>query len=132
MELCEFARTGVHYISFPFLRPYTPEERVRIFRSILNEMQENPYFDFRLLRNGGQQSKLQMCFLEGGSVLFIAPCYADACEERQYVEAMLLQKEFNAQLRNFFRRELLGRQSMPQEETRKLLAQLIKEMADGQ
>ena len=95
-------------------------------------MQENPYFDFRLLRNGGQQSKLQMCFLEGGSVLFIAPCYADACEERQYVEAMLLQKEFNAQLRNFFRRELLGRQSMPQEETRKLLAQLIKEMADGQ
>lgn len=131
-ELCEFARTGVHYISFPFLRPYTPEERVRIFRSILNEMQENPYFDFRLLRNGGQQSKLQMCFLEGGSVLFIAPCYADACEERQYVEAMLLQKEFNAQLRNFFRRELLGRQSMPQEETRKLLAQLIKEMADGQ
>ena len=131
-ELCEFARTGMHYISFPFLRPYTMEERRRIFQSILNEMQENPYFDFRLLRNGGQQSKLQMCFLEGGSVLFIAPCHAGACEERQYVEAMFLQKEFNAQLHNFFRRELLGRQSMPREETRKLLAQLIKEMADGQ
>lgn len=131
-ELCEFARTGMHYISFPFLRPYTMEERRRIFQSILNEMQENPYFDFRLLRNGGQQSKLQMCFLEGGSVLFIAPCHAGACEERQYVEAMFLQKEFNAQLHNFFRRELLGRQSMPREETRKLLAQLIQEMADGQ
>ena len=131
-ELCEFARTGMHYISFPFLRPYTMEERRRIFQSILNEMQENPYFDFRLLRNGGQQSKLQMCFLEGGSVLFIAPCHAGACEERQYVEAMFLQKEFNAQLHNFFRRELLGRQSMPREETRKLPAQLIKEMADGQ
>ena len=131
-ELCEFARTGLHHISFPFLRPYTMEERRRIFQSILNEMQENPYFDFRLLRNGGPQSKLQMCFLEGGSVLFIAPCHAGACEERQYVEAMFLQKEFNAQLHNFFRRELLGRQSMPREETRKLLAQLIQEMADGQ
>ena len=47
-------------------------------------------------------------------------------------EVDMTTQEFNAQLRNFFRRELLGRQSMPQEETRKLLAQLIKEMADGQ
>lgn len=78
------------------------------------------------------KASCKCAFWKAAGVLFIAPCYADACEERQYVEAMLLQKEFNAQLRNFFRRELLGRQSMPQEETRKLLAQLIKEMADGQ
>ena len=123
-ELRDFARTGAHPMEFPFLRPYTLKERRNILQSILDEMLDNPYFDFCLLRDDAAQSRMQMCFLEDGGVFFIAPCSSAG----KYVEAVILQREFNHQLRHFFRRELLGRQAIPPEETRGFLARLIREM----
>ena len=131
--LQQFARTGVLNDHFFAMRPFTGEERLRIFRHLLNEAQNNPYFFLYLLREEEEESfvDLEATYLDG--VGFQLTSYgADYCLSEGWTETMLTEESFCALYKEFFMEELLVNHTCPREQSIPLLEEIIRSLESAE
>lgn len=127
--LRQFARTGIQNDHFFAMRPFTREERLRIFRNLLSMVQENPYFHMYLIRPEEEDSfvHLEAAYLEGIGLQLTSPgtnyCIADG-----WTETMLTEKSFCALYREFFMEELIAHHTCPKEDSAALLQEILREL----
>lgn len=125
--LREFAMTGVQKDHFFAMRPFTREERLRIFRHLLTLVRENPYYHLYLMRPEEEDSfvNLEVTYL-GGVGLQLTSSGTDYCIDDGWTETMLTEESFCALYREFFLEELLPEYTCPPEETIAFLEEIIR------
>ena len=129
--LRRFARTGIQNDHFFAMRPFTREERLRIFRNLLHMLENNPYFHLYLMRPEDEDSflDLEATYLEGAG-LQLTPTGTDYRITNGWTETMLTEKSFCALYREFFMEELIGQHTCPPEDSAALLQEIIRELQE--
>ena len=129
--LRQFAAAGLQKDHFFAMRPFTGEERLRIFRHLLSLVRENPYYHLYLLRPEEEDSfiDLEATYLEGAGLQLTSPgthyCIADG-----WTETMLMEDGFCRLYREFFLEELIPHYTLPQEDTVAFLEEMIRELQE--
>ena len=129
--LRRFARTGVQNDHFFAMRPFTREERLRIFRNLLHMLEENPYFHLYLMRPEDEDSfvDLEATYLEGVG-LQLTPSETDYRITDGWTETMLTEESFCALYKEFFMEELIGQHTCPTEDSVVLLQEIIQQLQE--
>jgi len=134
--LHRFARTGVQDDHFFAMRPFTAEERHRIFRHLLEQVQNNPYFHLYLMREEDEDSFVDLeATLFVGHGLQLTSYHTDYCLENGWTETMLEEEAFCSLYREFYMEELIAHHTRPAENTIALLEdilRLLREEIDSQ
>lgn len=121
----QFARTGRESDHFFAIRPFTPEERVRILRHLREQHAENPYFSLYFFQPEYHQPRTEICLYEGvGTMLTVADTDYDF--SGAHAEALITQPEFSRKYKEFFMQDLLESKVLPPRETLKTLDELIE------
>ncbi|MBQ8642020.1 MAG: helix-turn-helix domain-containing protein [Clostridia bacterium] len=125
--LYHFARTGVQKDHFFAMRPFTREERLRIFRHLAGQVKENPYFHLYLLLEEEEDTfvNLEATYLDGVGFQLTSPG-TDYCLADGWTETMLTEESFCQLYREFFMEELLVHHVRPAEETAAVLNDIIR------
>lgn len=125
--LYRFARTGIQDDHFFAMRPFTPEERHRIFRHLLEQTENNPYFHMYLLlaEDEGTFVDLEAALFTGRGFQ-LTSFGTDYCLTNGWTETMLEEEAFCALYREFYMEELLPRHTQPQENTAALLKDILR------
>lgn len=131
--LRRFARTGIQIDHFFAMRPFTKGERLRIFRNLLNMLEENPYFHLYLMRPEEVDSfvDLEATYLDGVG-LQLTPTGTNYYITDGWTETMLTEESFCALYREFFMEELIGRHTCPPEDSVALLQEIIGDLQEEQ
>jgi len=129
--LRRFARTGVQNDHFFAMRPFTVEERIRIFRNLLSMLETNPYFHLYLMRPEDEDSflDLEATYLEGVG-LQLTPTGTDYRITDGWTETMLTEESFCTLYREFFMEELIGQHTCPASDSAALLREIIRELQE--
>ena len=129
--LRRFARTGVQNDHFFAMRPFTVEERIRIFRNLLSMLETNPYFHLYLMRPEDEDSflDLEATYLEGVG-LQLTPTGTDYRITDGWTETMLTEESFCTLYREFFMEELIGQHTCPASDSAALLQEIIRELQE--
>lgn len=127
--LYEFARTGVQNDHFFAMRPFTVEERLRIFRILLDQVRQNPYFHLYLLLAEEEASYIPLEVLHIDGVGFqITSCGTDYRLTDGWTETTLTEETFCSLFREFFMEELIARHTRPAAETERVLEDIIRQL----
>ena len=125
--LYRFAKTGVQNDHFFAMRPFTVQERHRIFRHLLEQVQNNPYFHMYLILREDEDSFLDLeATLLVGRGLQLTSFGTDYCLTNGWTETMLEEEAFCALYREFFMEELLPHHTQPPENTIILLQDILR------
>lgn len=125
--LYRFARTGIQDDHFFAMRPFTLEERHRIFRHLLEQVQNNPYFHLYLMREEDEDSFVNLeATLFVGQGLQLTSYHTDYCLENGWTETMLSEEAFCSLYREFYMEELLPHHTLPAENTTALLEDILR------
>ena len=108
------------------MRPFTVEERLRIFRSLLHLVRENPYFHLHLLKNEEENAFVPMeaIYLDGVGFQLTSNG-TDYCLDNGWTETLLTERSFCSLYREFFLEELVAHHTRPMEETEAVLEDII-------
>ena len=120
-----FARTGRQTDHFFALRPYMPEERVRILSHMKDQAQSNPSFKLYFFKPDFAPPLMEIALYEGEGTLMAKP-FTDYNLAGDHAEAMITNEEFCARYKAFFTEDLLARQVMSREETIREMERLIE------
>lgn len=120
----EFAQTGRQSDHFFAIRPYTPQERVRILSQIRAQLVENPGFRVTFFREEYTPPVMEIGLYEGIGTLMTKPLtHYDLSGD--HAEAVITQKEFCERYREYYIHDLLERRVISKEETLALMDRLI-------
>lgn len=133
--LWDTAMTGVMNSHFFAMRPFTVEERIRIFHLLLQLVTENPYFHMVLLQKEeeGTYVDMDVAYMVGQGVQITAS-KTNYSLENGWTETMLTEESFCHLYREFFMEELIPNHTYPEEHTVMVLQEIIQkleEMGEG-
>lgn len=122
----KFVRTGKTSDHFWGMRPYTLQERIRILRNLLENIDKNPYFhvyflkDNQFLRDGDiiYYENLGMLIMDSGTSYNL---------DAGHSEVLVTHPEFIRLYKDFFLNNLIRQQVISHGETRRFLLSLIEE-----
>ena len=121
----KFAKTGTQTDHFFALRSYKPEERVKILSRIREHAEHNPYFNVYFFKEGYEPPKMEIALYEGMGTLLNKP-YTNYDLSGDHTETLITQKEFCECYRNYFMQELLTKWVVSEQETLRVLDELIE------
>ena len=119
-----FMRTGVQSDHFFIQRAYTVEERRAIVRLLLEQMQNDPYFNVWFLRPELPEIRAEMTFYEGKGVLLM-DAYTSYDLHDDHSEAVVPMPEFMQSFQRFFMDVLLGQLVLSRAESMAALERLL-------
>lgn len=125
-----FAETGRHSDHLYTMRPYTFAERREILQSCLDRMEKNPRFHLYLLTERTEERiyanahPVEMVCYEGNCVQ-LTPALTDYNFRKGHSEIFIEQEAFLKLFVDFFMNDLVQYHTQPEEETKKLLCELI-------
>ncbi len=125
--LLQFARTGVQNDHFFAMRPFTVEERHRVFRHLLDQEKNNPYSHMYLMREEDEDSFLDLeatCFV--GLGLQLTSIGTDYCLSDGWTETLLEEESFCALYREFYMEELIAHHTQPPEAAVLLMEEILR------
>lgn len=128
--MVRFARTGKMSDHFWAMRAFTPEERVRIFRFLLEQNENNPYFDLFFLRDNDFLRDVEVVHYDNAGILMMDPS-SDYAMLGNHSEVMIVHDEFMRMFREYFERSLLADHVLSHAETTDFLNSLIKIAMDS-
>lgn len=120
-----FMQTGVLSDHFFLQRAFTPAERREIIRSLIRQVQQDPYFNVRFLKTELPEIRAEMTFFEGWGVL-VMDAYTSHNLHGDHSEALLTQPAFMASFQRFFMDVLLERLAMTRAESLAQLERLLR------
>ena len=126
----DFALTGRQSDHFFAIRPYTPQERVKILRFLRRQTAYNPYFTVYFFRQGVTPVQDEIGLYEGKGVLLTRP-HTDYRLDGEHAEALITQREFCDCFREYYQRKLLAGCVTSARETLAIMDELIA-LASGQ
>jgi len=121
----QFARTGRQTDHFFALRPYRAEERAQILLRLREQAEHNPYFNVYFFKEGFESPQMEIGLYEGIGTLLNKP-FTDYDLSGNHTETLITQKEFCECYKQYFVQDLLARQVVSQEETPRILDELIE------
>lgn len=129
--LREMAETGKMQSHFFGMRPFTWEERIRIFQLLLHRVQENPYFHLYMLLPEEEDNlvDMDMAYMVGLGIQIIASD-TDYSMENGWSETMLTEPSFCELYREFFTEELIPSYTYAPEQSVVILREIIQEMEE--
>ncbi len=131
--LWQFARTGVQRDHFFAMRPFTAEERLRIFRVLVKLCKENPSFHFYLIPAGEEQSYISLEAIYYGGIGFqLNPIDSHYNLSRGWNETMFTEPAFCSLYRDFYLHDLLPHHTRPHDETMAVLEEIIAALEQGE
>lgn len=126
-----FAQTGRTTDHFWMMSPYTPEERVQILQTLLEQQQNNPYIHMYFLKDDDALRDIEIaCYEDTGMLLLESN--TDYHLERGHSEVLITLNELLRLFRDFFMRTLVREYVLPESETCRFLQQPIEEIKTGQ
>lgn len=128
--MVRFARTGRLADHFWAMRPFTPGERVRIFRLLLEQNENNPYFNVFFLKDNDFLRDVEVAHFENTGILMMDPS-TDYAMQGNHSEVMIVHDEFMRMFRDYFERSLLADHVLNHAETIDFLNSLIRIAADS-
>lgn len=126
----KFAETGRHSDHLYTMRPYTVEERRQILQSCLERLEKNPRFHIYLLTEEAEvriysnADPVEMVCYEGNCVQ-LTPALTDYNFQKGHSEIFIEQEAFLKLFVDFFMNDLVQYHTQPEEETKKLLCELL-------
>ncbi len=120
----QFMRTGVQTDHFFLQRPYTLEERRRILRLMLQQMQENPFFNVHFLRPEIPELLSEVTFYEGKGVLLL-DAFASYDLQTTHSEALITLPGFMQSFQKYFMGVLLNEKVLPRAESFAAMERLL-------
>ncbi len=131
--LWQFARTGVQSDHFFAMRPFTSEERLRIFRGLVKLCEENPAFHFYLLPAEEEQSYIPLEAIYYGGIGFqLNPIDVHYNLSRGWNETMFTEPSFCTLYRDFYLHKFIPHHTRPHDETMAVLAEIVAALENGQ
>lgn len=127
--MVRFARTGRLQDHFWGMRPFTPEERVRIFRLLLEHNENNPYFDVYFLKDNDFLRDMEFAYYENVGIMMMNAS-TDYAMQGNHSEVMIVHEEFMRMFKEYYEKNLLTDQVLNRAETVNFLNSLIKIATD--
>lgn len=121
--LC-FASTGQQSDHFFAIRPYTPEERIKILTHVMEENQNNPYFNIYFSNGNEIIRSADLIYFEGAGLL-LANAYTSYNLAEAHSETLITDAAFSEYFRTFFMTELLPNHVLPASQTNAFFQKLI-------
>ena len=119
-----FMRTGVQSDHFFLQRPYTPEERRRIIRSLKEQMLDDPYFNLYFLKPECSAVRNEIT-LYGKKGVLMLDAHTGYALHGGHSEALITLPGFVQAFQRFFMEELLQKHVISRTETLKALDWLM-------
>jgi len=123
--MIRFVRTGRLSDHVWAMRPFTPEERVRILKLLLEHEENNPYFNLYFLKDNDFLRDTEIAYYDGVGVM-VTDANTDYALAGNHSEVMLVHGGFMQLFRDYFERSILAEQVVPRAETAAFLNELIK------
>ncbi len=120
-----FAMTGRTSDHFWAMRPFTPRERAAILTELLRLQQRNPYFHIYFLRDDGMLRDAEITLYDDLGIL-MTEAHTDYDLAAGHSEVMLAHPELMRLFREFMMKSLVKHHALPEEETCRILAELIE------
>lgn len=127
--MLRFARTGRMSDHFWGMRPFTSAERVAILRRLLDEIENNPYFNVCFLKENDELRDVVIMYFEDKGLLLLDSA-TDYFLAEGHSEVMILHPEFMRLFKEYFERVLLNGMVTTQRETVRFMRGLIA-VAEG-
>ncbi len=129
----KFARTGVQSDHFFAMRPFTVEERVRIFRVLQDLCRENQSFHFYLLKEEEEDRYIPLeANYYVGIGFHMTPIDAHYNLSNQWNETLITETDFCELYREFYLKELLPYHTKPYDETMAVLDEIVERLEKGE
>lgn len=129
--MVRFARTGRMQDHFWGMRPFTPEERIRIIRLLKEQNENNPYFSLFLLKDNRFLRDLEIVYYEDMGIMMTDPT-TDYALQGNHSEVLIVHDEFMRMFKEYFERSLLVDHVMSRTDTTDFLDRLVKIVLDEQ
>lgn len=123
--MVRFARTGRLQDHFWAMRPFSPEERVRILQLVLENNENNPYFNVFFLKDNDFLRDVEVAYFENAGILMMN-ANTDYALQGNHSEVMIVHEEFMRMFKEYYDRALLADHVMSHSETTNFLNGLIK------
>lgn len=123
--MVRFARTGRTMDHFWGMRSFTQEERIRIFRLLLEQMESNPYFNVYFLKDNDFLQDAEIAYYEGAGIM-VMDASTDYAPSGKHSEVMIVHDDFMRMFREYFERSLLTEHTMSHGETVAFMQELIR------
>lgn len=121
-----FIRTGLMSDHFWLLRPFTPEERLEVLRSIFDNLQQNKYLHFYFLKDESVMGENEVDLYDGEGILIQSNSTAYQLSG-SHAEIMLTHPEVMNWYREYFLSVLIKMKSYSEADSEKIMADLVKE-----
>lgn len=122
--MMNFAKTGRLSDHSWSMRPFTPEERVRILELLRENMRSNPYFEVYFLKNDDFLRNEKIGYYEGMGVMIVNG-KTDYSPSSNHTEVMIVHAGFMRMFKEYFDRSLTSDHVIPQDEALAFIDQLI-------
>lgn len=129
--MVRFARTGRVQDHFWGMRPFTPAERIRIIRLLMDQNENNPYFSVFFLKDNDFLRDLEIVYYEDMGIM-MTDSTTDYALQGNHSEVLIVHDEFMRMFREYFERSLLVDHVMTRADTAVFLDGLIKIILDEQ
>ncbi len=123
--MLHFAHTGQLSDHFWAMRPFTPEERVRIFRLLKDQMEHNPHCELYFLKDNDFLRDAEIAYYDGAGIL-VTDSNTSYAPEGNHAEVMLVHEGFMRMFKEYFERSLLTGYVMSHAEAVHFMGELIK------
>lgn len=123
--MVRFARTGRTTDHFWGMRSFRPDERLRILKKLLEQVESNPYFDIYFLKDNDFLRDVEIAYYENAGILMLDSATSYALEEN-HCDVMIVHNEFMRMFKEYFERSLLAEHVTSTGETIAFLNELIK------
>ncbi len=128
----QFARTGIQKDHFFAMRPFTVEERLRIFRVLVKLCQENDTFHFHFLKDGNENQYLNMEVLFYTDIGFqLTPVDVHYNLNRGWSETMFTEPTFCSLYREFYLRDFIPNHTRSAADSVAILEDIIAILETG-
>ena len=123
--MLQFARTGRLSDHFWAMRPFTPAERMRIFKLLKEQMERNPHCELYFLKDNDFLRDVEIACYDGVGIL-VNDSNTDYAPEGNHSEVMLVHEGFMHMFREYFERSLLTGHVMPHTDAVNFMGELIR------
>lgn len=130
-KLREMAETGRMQSHFFGMRPFTLEERIRIFQLLLRMVEDNPYFHLYMFLPEEEENlvNMDMAYMVGLGIQIIASD-TDYSMENGWSETMLTEQSFCDLYREYFMEELIPNHTYAPAQTAVILREILRKMEE--
>ena len=122
-----FTQSGFATDHFWGFRPYTREERIEIYETLIDHQQHNPYFHLNFLKDDSFVRDAEIGYYEGLGMLFL-PTHTPYDLHDRYAEVMITQTDFCERFKNYYLQTILRNEVISPQETLAFLREQVQKL----